>query len=156
MKAEVHELMLSPALWEAFPGCGSLTWLGVAFEGNQKKNVPDQRGLYCFVIAPTTKPSLPFASYPIYIGETGDKSKANLRTRFGQYLREAEVQKRPHIFYALNKWRGHLRFCYAIVSDKRRSLTKIEADLNTALVPPFSHEDFVASFRPKVGVLRKT
>ena len=29
MKAEVHELMLSPALWEAFPECGPLTWLDV-------------------------------------------------------------------------------------------------------------------------------
>jgi len=156
LKAEEHTFVVSPALWEAFPGCGQLTWLRVAFEKKEKKNVPDDRGVYCFVITPNAKPTLPLAMYPIYIGETGNKSKANLRTRFGQYLREAEIKKRPHVFYALNKWRGHLSFYYAVVSNPNRSLTRIEASLNTALVPPFSHEDYVATFRPKVGVLRKT
>lgn len=156
LKADIQNFMLSPTLWSAFPGCGPLVWAEVAFEKKHRKHIPKKRGVYCFMVTPMAKPTLPLAIFPIYIGETGNKSDQNLRARFGQYLREAEVMKRPHVFYALNKWRGHIRFSYAVVPDRRRSLTKIEAYLNTALVPPYSHEDFVATFRPKVGVLRKT
>jgi hypothetical protein len=156
VKVDVQHFVLSPRLWKAFPGNGALNWHQVDFKKSQRKKVPPQRGVYCFIVTPSTKPTLPPIGFPTYVGETGDTSTQNLRMRFGQYLREAVSNGRGTVMYMLNKWNGHLRFYYAVVTDKRRSLRKIESHLNDAIAPPYSQQDFSATLRRKVRVLRST
>ena len=81
-----------------------LSWHSVKFGPAAKKSVPEEPGLYAFVV------QIPYAGLPphgwvMYIGQTGDgTSDATLRGRFGQYLQEKKKFKRARVFFMLNAW----------------------------------------------------
>ena len=102
------------------------------------------RGVYSFLIA-FHSDGFPPHGYLMYVGETGNKSKETLRSRFLSYFSEMKDQSRS-IHYVLLKSK-YLHFQFSAVSDKRRNLRKVEESLCDALIPPYNVRDFSAEMR---------
>jgi hypothetical protein len=152
LKQDAVRFLLSDKQWEKYSGVTRvLKWEMVRFAKSEKSKVPKKRGIYCFAVQPPIANGPPIL-YPIYIGETGNTSRGTLNGRFGQYFQDQAKLKRAHVHYALNKWKSAIQFLFAIVSSG--DLKKIEAILNGAYVPPFSHEDFDAVLRKAVSAWR--
>jgi len=123
-----------------------LAWQSVKFLAKEKAGVPEEPGLYAFVV------KMPFAGLPphgwvMYIGQTGHgDSDATLRGRFGQYLRDKRGPKRPSIFYMLNAWDGHLEFFYTPLPHRKAELEDLETQLLGAFRPPFTDRTYPAAY----------
>src|SRR5579859_621472 len=115
-------------------------WVSVPFDKSAVSSVPNnQHGLYTFVLCPNVA-SHPKNHFILYVGKA---EKSTLRQRFQHYFQEMKKVKRPHICYALNKYQGHLEFCYATISTQQ-DIPLGEDALLVALMPPFN-EDYPAS-----------
>jgi hypothetical protein len=145
-KAYKHNFCLSPPAWRAFKNKTPLTWARVKFTPGNRKHIPTTRGIYAFVVL-HDNPSFPPHGFVMYIGESGNKNKRTLHVRYQDYLTETIVRKRHGVHYMLRNWRGSLFFFYSPVADKRYNLRKLERDLNDALFPPFSSNDFSLEVR---------
>ncbi len=146
LKGFKREFILSPQQWASLKGVPALTWEEVAFSKGNKDDVPEERGMYCFIIK-SNSPSLPSHGYIAYIGITGNTSeKRNLRTRYDDYLRDLIHAKRPLIHLMLNVWKDDIYFAYTVIKDKKFKLNDIETKLLDAVIPPFNQNDFSGNF----------
>lgn len=141
-----QNFFLIPKQLGGFSSRTSLDWQKVKFDASNRAAVPEGRGIYAFVVEHNDS-ELPPHGYVMYVGISGDRSEHNLRKRYGDYLREKKIQKRVRVHYMLNNWSGCLFFHYAVVSDKRVNLHKLEKGVSDALMPPFSTNDFSAKVR---------
>ena len=93
---------------------------------------------------------LPPHGYILYIGIAGRNSERSLRERYKDYLYPKKVIKRGGIQRVMN-WRSVLQFVFAPVDDTvtTEDLQRLERQLNTALIPPFSEQDMDAGVRAK-------
>jgi hypothetical protein len=124
-------------------------WTSVPFDTSAASNVPnDQHGLYTFVLCPRVA-SHPKNQFVLYVGKA---DRTTLRQRFHHYFQEMKKVKRPHICYALNKYKGNLEFCYTTVATQN-DIEPGEDALLVALMPPFN-EDFPASVSQIIGGLK--
>ena len=129
-----------------------LKWDSVLF-GNEDEldKVPDdKRGIYAFAICKSSK-VLPPHGYILYIGIAGKDSNRSLRARYKDYLNTRYVLKREKISKMIGNWHKVLSFFFAPVEENITSdvLKKIEQQLNTALLPPFSINDLDADIKRK-------
>lgn len=147
--------VLSKQQWGTWTNIPALAWQAVAFDTASKPTVPASRGVYCFVARPRGGGYPTGLGYPLYVGETGDVSKAELRTRFGQYLDEAAGKGRTKMYEWLDKLRDQVDFAYAVVADTTVQLKSIEKKLSDALIPPLSDKDFSAEVREAVKAFRR-
>lgn len=133
---EFHRANLTP----------KLAWQSVKFSSTAQKSIPEEPGLYAFVVR-IPHDGLPPHGWVMYIGQTGDSaSAATLRSRFGQYLRDKKKPKRPTIFYMLNAWDGSLDFYYTPLPSRKAELVKLETELLGAFRPPFTDRTYPASY----------
>lgn len=127
-----------------------LTWQSIQYGvADEITQIPaDKRGIYAFV-AQSPSNALPPNGYVMYIGIAGRDSKRSLRERYRDYLSSGNLQKRPRISMMIDNWRDVLRFYYVSVEDDVSSedLKRIEEQLNSALLPPFSQRDVEAEIR---------
>jgi hypothetical protein len=135
MKSFEEKFILSPLHWNSFNVNINLEWNQIQFNKSNHPEIPEERGIYSFIIKHHTK-SFPSHGYIMYIGKT-DK----LKRRFGDYIHEKNNIKRPKIYRLLNKWDNFIFFTYAIVRDRRYSLEKLEDALLNSIIPP-CNEDF--------------
>ena len=72
-----------------------------------------------------------------------------LRERYKDYLNGKKIMKRKKIAFMIGNWHQLLRFFYAPVDDafSTEDLQKLELQLNTALLPPYSDRDMIAEVR---------
>lgn len=129
----------------------SLDWSSISYGDKELEKVPDdKRGVYAFVVC---HPSdvLPPHGYVLYIGIAGRKSQRSLRARYKDYLSQSGVLKRPKIARMIGHWHEVLRFFFVPVDEDVSSeeLEKLEQQLNTALIPPFSVGDLEADTKRK-------
>lgn len=129
-------------------------WNAVPFAETSRAQIPKQRGLYCFLARPAVD-GLPPVGYPLYVGETGDKSRSHLQRRFSEYLVERKKPKRMKMLYVFEELQDHIVFAYTEILDPHVSLKNLEARLTDALVPPYSDDDFSAAMRPSVPIARR-
>lgn len=123
-----------------------LAWQSVKFAPGAKKSVPEEPGLYAFVVR-IPYDGLPPNGWVMYLGQTGDgTSQATLRGRFGQYLSDKRRCKRPAIFYLLNAWDGHLEFFYTPLPTRKADLEHLETQLLGAFRPPFTDRTYPAVY----------
>lgn len=129
-----------------------LEWNSVLFNNNDELNrIPDdKRGIYAFAVSVSNK-TLPPNCYVLYIGIAGKDSNRSLRERYKDYLNTKTVLKRAGIAKMIANWHEVLRFYYAPVDENITSevLKKLEKQLNTALIPPFSINDLEAEVKEK-------
>lgn len=148
LKTSMESFALWKRAWKRYSNPAVLAWDRVRFVASKRPQVPDAPGIYTFVVRPSL-PNFIDDGYVMYIGQTGAATSAHtLRERFGDYLREKrDPAKRPGIVYLLNKWSGHIYFCFAQVDTSIVNLKALERDLNDAILPPFTKLDFSAEIR---------
>ena len=143
-----------PDAWKEAKSAAPLEWTAVKFEAEDPLEVPEQRGVYAFVIS-VDGTIMPPHGCIMYFGQTGATSKRTLRDRYRDYLRERRKgPKRQLIKWLFDLWGNHLLFYYAPVPDEQISLEDIETSLNNAVIPSCSVNDFTAEVRGLIPVLR--
>lgn len=129
----------------------ALTWHSISYGTDEIERVPDdKRGIYAFAVHHTNA-ILPPHGYILYIGIAGKDSDRSLRERYRDYLSTKKVIKRARIARMIGTWHSVLKFFYAPIEDdvSADDLKRIEQQLNTALMPPFSVGDLKAEIREK-------
>lgn len=140
------KFIVSPSEFHRADVVPRLAWKSVKFGAAAKGSIPEEPGLYAFVVR------IPFDGLPphgwvMYIGQTGDgTSSATLRSRFGQYLRDKRVCKRAMVFLMLNLWDGHLEFFFTPLPSRKAELEALETQLLGAFRPPFTDRTYPAAY----------
>ena len=139
---------LDPAKMAAVTVPATLDWDQRPFNRSNAPEIAERPGVYAFAIAHNAV-GLPPHSYILYIGQAGAKGGATrtLRARFKEYLREPRRVRRPAVALLLDTWPTCLVFCFATVDPDAVDLLDVERQLNDAMMPPFSQEDFSAEIR---------
>lgn len=151
IKADLHEIVLSPARWRTFATPRPLNWTKISFESANRNQVPKQRGIYAFTLE-VSNHNLPGHAYILYVGQAGHDSGGDLHKRYAQYLAETKRQNaRKKIIYMMTMWKGDLNFNFVEIPDRRINLKKLESSLLTALIPPANTKDFDADIQDAVG-----
>jgi hypothetical protein len=110
------EFELYPQLWRA-PKTTTFyrgrKWSYVFFKASNKSRVPQESGIYMFVVAPRHA-NLRDHTYIFYVGQADD-----LQRRFCNYLTEMQGQRidkdRERVVDFLNYFQGHVFFNYTLV-----------------------------------------
>ncbi|MFZ5697236.1 MAG: hypothetical protein ACOY9J_00670 [Pseudomonadota bacterium] len=151
------DFSISPALLTSntYP-IPALNWQSIKYGEAEIDQVPaDRRGVYAFSIC---HPSavLPPHGYVLYIGIAGRKSDRSLNSRYRDYLSKSSLLKRARIARMIANWHEVLRFNFAPVENSVTSeqLEELEAQLNTAMLPPFSEGDLQADIKMKRRAFR--
>lgn len=148
---EVRFLILNPNLWDKYPARVPLNWYKIKFNASELSNVPnDSCGVYSFVVIPDIANHIACA-YLLYVGKT----ERNFRRRFKEYLDDQDLSRktnRVHIREMLNKWKDHLWFCYAPISQANL-IKQTEDDLINSYLPPYCKK-YPAEVREPMKVLR--
>lgn len=158
LKNYQQHVLLAPSRWRGFVPASPLAWSYVKFEVGNRTAVPEQRGIYAFIVQFQDNGQLPIAlpphGYVMYAGVTGEVAAGRtLRDRYGDYLRDQKRPKRRSIWLMLNRWKEDIYFHYAPV-DANFDLGAAEDALNDAIIPPYVTQDFSAEVRELVRVLR--
>ena len=140
LKSDMESFFFCKKRLREYEPIGFLSWDRVKFVKSSAQDIPSERGIYAFMIE-FVKDGLPPNGYIMYVGETGDTSRRTLHDRFLSYFSEIKTKTRP-IHKILRKYRQYAYFHFSKVSDKRRSLKKLERKLCDALVPPCNVRDF--------------
>ncbi|MGD9537120.1 MAG: hypothetical protein AB7P52_05125 [Alphaproteobacteria bacterium] len=145
-KARRRSFYLDPERWDGSRVDTDLDWQVLKFEPGNRDHVPEERGVYAFVVK-RENGHFPPHGYIMYIGITGHQAaQRTLRKRFGDYLREKNKNKRPRVHFMLNRYESDLYFFFVPI-DENVDLAKLEIDLNDAIVPPVGRKDFSASIK---------
>ncbi len=149
----IDGMIISPEKLQFSSFCvPALSWQSIKYGEQEIKKVPDdRRGIYAFALCEQSA-VLPPHGYILYIGIAGRrKSKRSLRARYKDYLNEKMVRKRARIARMIGTWHKVLRFYFVPVDNNFTSadLEKLEMQLNTALMPPFSEGDLEAETKMK-------
>lgn len=130
------KMMFYPDAWAAVQN-RSLVWHEISFPPNPRSIVPNQPGVYAFVVEPSLF-SLAPANGLFYVGKA-----TNLYQRISPYIRELSIQfvdsTRPHVWKMLRRWNGSMRYYYSVTNDVREA-EEIEDDLINAFRPPFNKQ----------------
>lgn len=151
-KAHEYTFCLWPRLWQQYAKDYGYTfnWQERKFLTSEADNVPDEPGLYTFVIKPSVA-NHPSNSYLMYVGKT----KRTLRQRFKEYLKEMQRESgRPKIVRLLNKYSANMVFCFSSLQENATTLAEMEKALLSALIPPCNKEQLLAKVRRIVEALR--
>lgn len=151
--AHFHEyrFCLWPRLWREYDRTHGyqFTWVESRFLANGANNVPEEPGLYTFLIQPNIA-NHPANSYLMYIGMT-----KKLRNRYKDYLKEMRRETgRPRIVNLLNKYPDNTIFCYTVVHDNPAALKALERAFKDALVPPCNPGELSVRVRRIVEAFR--
>lgn len=148
LKGESYQFHLHVPTWRKFAPGIPLNWQKVKFDTAGKAHVPEERGLYIFTLE-VGNLGLPQHGYIMYIGISGNKSNANLRKRYAQYLLEAQKGTgRPLVVFMLNEWEGDLFFNFIPIPDKTVDLAAIEQSFINTVIPPINASDFDGEIGP--------
>lgn len=149
----IDKVIISPEKLQSKSFCvPALAWQSIKYGETEIAKVPDnRRGIYAFALCEQSA-VLPPHGYVLYIGIAGRRrSKRSLRARYKDYLSAAMVRKRSRIARMIGTWHKILRFYFVPVENSFSSadLEKLEKQLNSALMPPFSEGDLEAETKEK-------
>jgi excinuclease UvrABC nuclease subunit len=129
-KSHLQPMVLWPARWKEYKSSASLRWKSNRFDNAVRGHVPNEPGVYAFLIKPRIA-NLD-VSYLMYIGKT-DRS---LRRRFDEYLADVrDFKGRPAIAVLLHNYQGFVDFSCATLSSPQRPGV-LENKLLEAFIPP--------------------
>jgi len=144
-KASQTPFFLDTKKWKVFRTRYHIDWSCVPFSQDCTDDVPQEPGLYAFVVC-CDHPKLPIHAYILYVGQSGHgASNSNLRRRFREYLREqAKGSPRPAVERMLVEFAEDLKFYFAPMPNAKACLKEIESKLLSAIIPPVNQNDFEA------------
>lgn len=138
------EFVINPFAWVATDIEPHWVWDYVPFAQDSHQHLPDEPGLYAFVMQVPFEGVTPHG-WVLYLGETGDGLSAHtLKKRFKDYWREREGNKRLDIHVMLNAWDTDLRFYYLALPSEKHRLKQIETRLLDTFKPPFTKQGYSA------------
>ena len=141
MMRHSHAMIMVPSLWSSLSLQQPLSWSVFPFNDSSRSSIPEQQGVYAFLILPGIAGDLN-VSYLMYIGET----HRTLRERFGEYLLEARSDKiRPKLLRILPLYPEHLMFACAPLPPEIVP-REVESALIEAFLPP-GNDDVPATVR---------
>ena len=147
-----RSFILNPARLQADNfAVANLDWQAIQYGPATEEQVPDdQRGIYAFAVR-VESAVLPPHGYILYLGIAGRDSNRSLRERYQDYLNMNKVRKRVGIARMIADWHEVLQFIFAPVDDafSSQDLQRLEIQLNTALIPPYSEQDIDADVRSR-------
>lgn len=112
-------------------------WTEIAFPPNPRNSVPDQPGVYVFIVRPNLF-GLSQSSGLLYIGKA-----TSLYSRVSSYIYEIDKRHasttRPHIWRMINVWNGHLHYLYT-TTPTVADAEDLEDRMLDALLPYFNKE----------------
>ncbi|MBT3383073.1 MAG: hypothetical protein HN778_02645 [Prolixibacteraceae bacterium] len=116
LQLHVRKFLLYPEFWiseENLVGI-VLDWQQKKFTNENVADIPEEKGLYCFVVKPEV-PNFFETKYLFYIGQT----KRTLRIRYGEYLSDQRGVGKPRnkIYEMLNLYRNNIYFYYAKIAN---------------------------------------
>lgn len=138
------------ASWQGYKPLTTLRWKRIKYDSTAQPL--DCRGVYAFVLCPETvfSTDVPPFGFILYVGETGEKGNATLRSRLRSYRNKRSQKSRARVYSMIDIWKEHLYFYFAEVSAGT-STKDCETTLLDALLPPCNEKDFSA----KVSNARK-
>lgn len=131
------------ASWQGYQPLATLTWKRIKYDSvHQPVNC---RGVYAFVLCPemVLSKNVPPFGFILYVGETGDNSKATLRSRLASYRNKRAQKSRARVYSMIDIWKDHLYFYFAEVCAGVET-RQCEKTLLDALLPPCNEKDFSA------------
>ena len=132
LRLHIRKFLLYPDFWKDDKNRinTDLNWRFTKFTINNINEVPENHGLYCFVVKPEIQNFFE-TSYLLYIGET----QRTLKIRFGEYLRDQNGlgKPRPKVYEMLKLYQDCLYFYFAEINDSRVIEENEEKLLNTFL-----------------------
>lgn len=145
-KAYTHSFHLDIARWRRFRAPCALNWTVARFLASSRPHIPEIRGIYVFTVR--LDPSeLPTHGMVLYMGITGNKSSATLRSRFSQYLQgQRKVDERPKVLDMLLRFKDHLFFNFVPIPDPAINLEALETEFLDAVDPPINERDFSGEY----------
>lgn len=148
IKFHIRKFLLFPEFWEDEQNHIQidLDWNQVKFTDENIEVIPENQGLYCFVMKPNI-PNFFESRYLFYIGET----QRTLKVRYSEYLRDqkGKGKPRPKVFEMLNLYKDYLYFYYARLDDSDLIRINEEKLLNT-FVPAINTQIPKAKIRPEL------
>ncbi len=151
------DFVLSPQLLQARLDVPDLTWHAIRFgDEDALSDIPNnKRGVYAFVVQQESQ-VLPPHAYVLYIGMAGRSPRRSLRDRYYEYLRASQLIRRARIARMIATWHDVLTFHFAPVEEDvtTKQLLRLERQLNSALVPPFSEGDLDAELKHRRRAFR--
>jgi len=128
-----EHFLLWPERWDQYNRIHNCEWERVEFRKSQASDVPDEPGVYNFVIEPGIA-CHPSCAYLMYVGETG-----SLEERFRDYISEKDNSSgRPKVLKMLNYWEGYIKFYYIEVQENEKE--KVEEEMISAFIPPYNDQ----------------
>lgn len=128
----VRKFLLYPKKWEyTDKHIPDLKWTRVKFNKRNTKRIPDDKGLYCFIVVPPKPNNYWKIGYLFYVGRA---LSTNLRSRYKNYLNERDgkgigrQKPRVKVQEMLNEYDGYIYFFYAVINNKN-NIEKYEENI---------------------------
>jgi hypothetical protein len=143
----IRKFLLFPDFWKHDDNriLIELNWRHIKFTNENINEVPDQHGLYCFVVKPDVQNFFE-TNYLFYIGET----QRTLKVRYGD-LRDQNGAGKPRtkVFEMLKLYKDSLYFYFAEINDIDTIEENEEKLLNT-FVPAINTKIPNAKIKPEL------
>lgn len=126
-------MLLYPPAWQG-TNTASLIWHQIDFPSSPNP-LPKSPGVYVFAVKPDIF-GINWAGSLFYVG----KAKS-LYNRIYKYIEEIDkdllTSDRPLVWKMVNRWNGHLKFCYTITATVELA-KNLETEMLEAYRPPFN------------------
>lgn len=151
MLLHIRKFLLYPKNW-VDPNnriIDNLNWDFVKFQESEKHNIPEKKGVYCFVLEPQFDNFID-TKYLFYIGRT----IRTLKIRYKEYLDDlkGKGKPRPKIFEMLKLYNGFLSFFYTEIEDDDK-IDEIEEKLLNTFVPFVNTDIPIAKIKPELNYI---
>jgi len=147
-KLHVRKFFLYPDYWkDANKSINiKLEWNAYEFSSRNRENIPEEKGIYGFVLKPQYQNFFDTA-YLFYFGKTN----RTLKIRFQEYLDDqaGKGKPRPKVYEMLNLYRESLYFYFASI-DSDKSISECEEKVINTFVPPINTDIPEARINPEL------
>ncbi len=148
LKLHIRKFLLYPPYWTDINNQFNynLNWKSVKFNRRNLKRLPNQKGIYCFVVIPDY-PNFFQSKYLFYIGQT----TRTLKERFKEYLDDqgGNGKPRPKIYEMLSLYRDHLYFYYSTILSNSQ-IDEVEEKLLNTFVPHINTDIPIAKIKNEI------
>lgn len=144
----VRKFLLFPKHWSPVSNRKhfDVNWHSCKFTQENRKRVPREKGVYCFVVIPDYE-YLFTTKYLFYIGKTN----RTLRVRYKEYLNDQAGKGKPRskVFEMLRLYQDHLYFFYTAITDTK-DVDIFEEELLNVFVPHINTKIPDARVKPEL------
>ncbi len=148
IKQHIRKFLLYPEHWKDMSNHISYTlkWKCYRFNRNNIDRIPNQKGIYCFIVKPKL-PNFFETRYLFYVGQT----TRTLKIRFKEYLKDQSGQGKPRskVFEMLNFYKDNLFFYFVGINGLQR-INYVEQKLLNIFVPHINSDIPIAKVKPEL------